>query len=111
MYFKFRKSRESREENLARTLDIHRPGDAMGFHRLADGGTIQRNLSSSIQECQCFESWIVKRRNIRDTIHINAWLQTQNSYFERFTQQISSVSTEQSPAGVKNSVCGQMKER
>ena len=28
-----------------------------GFHRLTDGGTIQRNRSPNIQEHQCFESW------------------------------------------------------
>ena len=29
----------------------------MGLHTRTDGGTIQRNLSPSIQEHQCFESW------------------------------------------------------
>ena len=37
-------------------------------------------------------------------------LQTQNSYFERFTQQISSVSTEQPQAGVKSSVKSRMRK-
>ena len=29
----------------------------MRFHSQSDGGEIQRHRSSSIQECQCFESW------------------------------------------------------
>ena len=37
-------------------------------------------------------------------------LQTQKSYFERFTQQISSVLTEQSQAGVKSSVSGRERD-
>ena len=44
----------------------------MRLHRHTDGGTIQRNRSSSIQEHQCF--WVVeflKRKNNRDTIRFN----------------------------------------
>ena len=37
-------------------------------------------------------------------------LHTENSYFARFTQQISSVSTEQSQAGVKSSVKSRMRK-
>ena len=48
---------------------------------------------------------ILKRKQNRDTIHFNAdSSRTQNSYFESFTQQISSVCTEQCLIGGKNSV-------
>ena len=45
---------------------------------------------------------ILKRKQNGDTIHFNAdSSRTQNSYFESFTQQISSVCTEQCLTGVK----------
>ena len=77
----------------------------MGFHRHTNGRKSQRNRSPSIQEHQCFELWTSeKSKNGRDTIHFNADSSNTELSFAQFTQQISSVSTEQSQAGVKSSV-------
>ena len=54
---------------------------------------------------------ILKRKKTETPYTSMRMLQTQNSYFERFTQQISSVPTEQSQAGVKSSVWGRMWQR
>ena len=79
-----------------------------GFHRYRNGGTIQRNRSPSIQEYQCFESWdlffFLKKKETPYTSM--RMLQTQNSYFDRFTEQISAVSTEQFQADVKRALNG-----
>ena len=70
-----------------------------------DGGTIQRNGSPSIQEHQCFEPWNSEKKGWREIPYISIQIhRTQNSCFAQFTQQISSVSTEHSQAGVKSSV-------
>ena len=55
---------------------------------------------------------ILISENNRDAIHFTSrrMLRTQNSLFAQFTQQISSVSTEQSQAGVKSSVKGRMRK-
>ena len=62
---------------------------------LIDGATIRRNWSPNIQRYQCVESWTETPYTSMRT------RRTQNSYFESFTQQTSSVSTEQCLTGVK----------
>ena len=118
------KSQELCVEILARTLDIPRPWRRkemvwnsqlytwrkMGFHRTTDGGTIQRNWSSSSQEYQCFESWNSEKE---------AWQRyrtIQCGFIEHRTLALykslskSPQSTEQSQAGVKSSVWGRLRE-
>ena len=47
---------------------------------------------------------IMTRKKNRHTTHFNADAPNTELNFDRFTQQVSSVSTEQSQAGVKSSV-------
>ena len=105
MYFKLR---------TARTLDILRPGKRkemvqnsqlntwrkMGFHleRFKETG-------HCIQEHQCLESWNSEEEKWQ------RYQTLQCSYFARFTQQISSVFTEQSHAGVKSSLKHHVKKK
>ena len=63
------------------------------------------------QEHHCFDSWNSEKKQKKryHTLPCGC-VRTQNSYFARFTQQISSVSTEQSQAGVKSSVWSRVRE-
>ena len=97
----WRSSRRSRETCKIETLSL-------------------RKLKIESTSCQCSTSHpvfksisalsrgILRRKSNRDTSM--RLLRTQNSYVERCTQQISSVSTKQSQAGVKISVKGRMRK-
>ena len=77
----------------------------MGFHRHTDGGTIQRNQSPSVQEHLCFESWKSETKEWQRYHTLQCgFIEHRTLIFAQFTQQIRSVSTEQSQAGVKGSV-------
>ena len=79
----------------------------MGFHCRRNGGTFQRDWTPSIQGHQCFESWNSEKEKVADEPCTSMRIhRTQNSCFAQFTQQISSVSTEQYQAGVKSSLNG-----
>ena len=112
IYFKFWTPRELREEILARTQDIPRPWrrkemvwssqlytwKKMGFNHDTNGGTIQRDESSNIQKASVLRVVDFWKRRLAETPYTSLRMrQTQNSYFERLTQQISPVNTEQSP--------------
>ena len=92
MCFKFRTSQELTRRNSWRK---------MASHRWSGGGTIRGIWASSIQKV--FLRWLVESWGGRTTRgpYTSLWmLRTQSFYIEQFTQQISSVSTEQSQAGV-----------
>ena len=73
-----------------------------GFHRLTDGATIQRNRPPSVHECQCFEPWnLNKVKKVKNPYISMRMLRIWNFYSESFTQQISSVSSEQSQGGAR----------
>ena len=75
----------------------------MGFLCLAHGTTIQKDRSARRYRCQCIESWRKPHTSIK-------MLRTQNSYSESFTQQISSVFTEQFHYGVNSSISIKVRE-
>ena len=68
----------------------------MGFHSHTDGGRIQKKQVTQYSRASVL--WVVKFQKETTTEILNTsmrTLRTQNSYFVQFTQQISSVSTEQ----------------
>ena len=113
-YFKFRTSQELREEMLARTLDIPRSWRRKemvcdSVVHVKENGIPQPQRwwndweklvtqHSRVSVLRVVEFW--KGRITKTPYTSMRMLRTQNSCFERFTQQISSVSTEQSQTGV-----------
>ena len=84
----------------------------MGFYRHTDGYNDSKKLVipySTASVPSVVELWKERTKEIRYTSM--RMLRTLNSCFERFTQQFSSVSTEQSQAGVKSSVWSRIRER
>ena len=73
--------------------------------------TIQGNRSPNFHECQCLESWNPEKveRKRHHTLQCECF-EHKALFSESFTQQISSVSTEQFQAGVKSSVKSRMRK-
>ena len=71
-----------------------------------DGGTFQRTGHPVFKGISALSRGLLQRKGGRCIIHLMRIHRTQNFCFAQFTQQINSVSTEQSQAGVKSSVNG-----
>ena len=113
MCFKFRTRQELRVEILARTVDIPWTGRRKEVVRNSQLYTLKENwipqphrwwYASTKLVTQYSRSsvlWVVEfwqERRTETPYTSMRMLRTQNSYFERFAQQISSVSTKQSQA-------------
>ena len=83
------------------------------FHLKKCDSTSTHSKKLVIQYSRVSVFWVVEfwKERIRGTPHTSMRMfRRQNSYFERFTQQISSVSTEQSQSGVNSPVKSRMRK-
>ena len=110
MFFKFRTSQELREEILARTLDIPRPWRRKEIVCNSWRWTHKWWNHSKRPIVKCSRAtvlWVVEfsKERITEIPYTSMrMLRIQNCCFERFIQELSSDSTEQSQAVAKSSV-------
>ena len=120
MYFGSRTSQELREKILVRTLSISRHWRRKEgvwntqFTHLRKWDSIATEMVGHFEETGhpvlkgtgVLSGGILKRQDGRCTIHFNGDSSNTDRLFAQFTQQSSSVSTEQFQAGVKSSLNG-----
>ena len=103
MYFKFRKSQDLETKRSGMEL-IHTPERKIDPTATQMVERFKETGHAALKSISALSRGIPKRKNNRDTMHFNAHASNTDFFFKRFTQQISSVFTEQLRIGVKSSV-------